>query len=60
MNLCKNGHYSNNGVFPRLICKINNKDCCYIRWCITDRCLKMTGKWLNCNNQIKEKENEVK
>jgi hypothetical protein len=58
MDLCENGTYLNNGVCHRLICNINNKDCCFIRWCITDRCLKMTGQWATCKN--KNKENEVK
>lgn len=56
MNLCKNGQYFNNGVTERLICKKDNKDCTYLRYCNEDRCIKMLPTYIQCLNYIDKTE----
>lgn len=54
MSLCSNGIYFNNGVEMKLICKINNQNCAYIRYCTSEGCLKMIGTFIHCKNNSNE------
>ena len=49
-NLCKNGIDKSIGIIAKLVCSIDNQNCCYTRWCNDKRCLKMIPSYLQCRN----------
>jgi len=48
--LCKNGISINNSLEASFKCGIDNLPCCFVRYCVTDRCFKMLNNYINCKN----------
>jgi len=63
LTLCENGIHLFDGVCHSLKCNIINDNCTFIRWCVSDNCLKMTPLANKCKYRgeiVKEKEdNEI-
>ena len=49
--LCEHGTYIKSGMEVKFICNITNSNCSFIRWCLTDNCLKMMPKYKECNGR---------
>lgn len=43
--ICEYGELINNGIEIRLKCINDNQNCCLIRWCVSQQCIKMTDNY---------------
>lgn len=53
MKICEYGMPHNNSFGIYMICKKNNSICTFVRYCVNERCLKMTSSYSNCKERNK-------
>lgn len=53
MDLCEYGKLFANGLEVKLICSIDKKNCCLIRWCQIDQCIKMSENYYQYGCKLK-------
>ena len=57
MQLCIHSKDISTAFEKRLLCLIDNQNCCHVRWCSQDRCIKMIPSYIQCKNYTKEEIN---
>lgn len=57
--LCKNGTLVKNGIDNVFICNETNYICGHIRWCTTDKCIKMTSGYKDCERKYDMNKKEI-
>ncbi len=48
MKLCEYGTHKYDGVSHSLFCNLIKNNCCFIRYCVEQQCIKMTSSYINC------------
>jgi len=57
--LCEFGVYNQNGIEHSLMCSKMNYNCGFIRFCTTEKCLKMLPKYKECRWRYKDMAKEI-
>jgi len=50
MKLCQKGILFQNSLEASFKCSMDNLPCCFVRFCVQDRCFKMLSSYIRCKN----------